>query len=208
MSKESAAPRIVADLLHDRRRNARLTLLVLLAAGIACAWHWRAALDPAAIGHVTARSAAIAPLVFLGLHVIASLLIVPRTLFAAAAGLAFGVVWGTVWAALGSVLGAIAGFCIARYVESGFVKLQSIRAYRADLRSRGARGWRAVAGLRLIPVIPHALANYVLGLTPLRFAGYAFGSLLGQLPLTIVCVDLGAAGERWHWAAPVGLCRR
>ncbi len=43
MSKESGGTRIVADLLHDRRRSARLILLVLLAAGIACAWHCRAA---------------------------------------------------------------------------------------------------------------------------------------------------------------------
>jgi uncharacterized membrane protein YdjX (TVP38/TMEM64 family) len=196
MSKESVGTRIVADQLHDRRRSARLILLVLLAAGIAGAWHWRAALDPAAIGNVIARSPAIAPLVFLGLHVIASLLFVPRTLFAAAAGLVFGVVWGTVWAALGSVLGAIAGFCIARYVESGLVKLDQCARIEPILDRIQRGGWRAVALLRLIPIIPHGLANYGLGLTPMRLAPYTFGSLIGQLPMTIACVDLGAAGDR------------
>ncbi len=57
-------------------------------------------------------------------------------------------------------------------------------------------GWRAVAGLRLIPVIPHSLANYALGLTRLPLGAYALGSLLGQLPMTIAYVDFGAAGER------------
>jgi len=53
-----------------------------------------------------------------------------------------------------------------------------------------------VAVLRLIPVIPHSLTNYALGLTRLRIGSYALGSLLGQLPLTIAYVDLGAAGGR------------
>jgi len=61
--------------------------------------------------------------------------------------------------------------------------------------------------LRLIPVIPHSLANYALGLTRLPLAAYALGSLLGQLPLTIAYVDLGAAGGRLmlgraNWVEP------
>jgi len=57
-------------------------------------------------------------------------------------------------------------------------------------------GWRAVALLRLIPIMPHSVANYGLGLTALPLGAYAFGSLIGQLPLTIAYVELGAAGER------------
>jgi uncharacterized membrane protein YdjX (TVP38/TMEM64 family) len=44
--------------------------------------------------------------------------------------------------------------------------------------------------------MPHSVANYGLGLTKLPVGSYAFGSLVGQLPLTIAYVDLGAAGER------------
>ena len=61
--------------------------------------------------------------------------------------------------------------------------------------------------LRLIPVIPHSLANYALGLTRVTLGAYALGSLLGQLPLTIAYVDFGAAGGRLmhggaSWVAP------
>ena len=49
---------------------------------------------------------------------------------------------------------------------------------------------------RLIPVIPHSVANYALGLSRLPLGAYAFGSLVGQLPMTIAYVDLGTAGER------------
>jgi uncharacterized membrane protein YdjX (TVP38/TMEM64 family) len=53
-----------------------------------------------------------------------------------------------------------------------------------------------VAVLRLVPVIPHSLTNFALGLTGVRLGAYALGSLLGQLPLTIAYADLGAAGGR------------
>jgi uncharacterized membrane protein YdjX (TVP38/TMEM64 family) len=177
------------------RRGARLIVLVLLLAGIAAAWRWPAALDPLAVGAAIAGYPA-APLVFLGMHVAASLLFVPRTVLAVAAGLLFGTGWGVVWAAIGSVLGAVAGFCVARYVNDGVVDLEDNARIRPVVDRVRRGGWRAVALLRLIPVVPHSLANYALGLTALPLGPYAFGSLVGQLPMTIACVDLGAAGER------------
>ena len=59
-----------------------------------------------------------------------------------------------------------------------------------------------MALLRLIPIIPHSLANFVLGLTRLPLGVYAFGSLIGQLPLTIAYAELGAAGERLLIGSP------
>lgn len=177
------------------RRAARVIVLVALAAGVALAWHWRAAFDPKAVGAAIAGYPA-APLVFIALHLAASLLFVPRTMLAIAAGLIFGMEWGILWAAAGSVAGAVVGFSIARYVYSGLVDLADNARLRPILDRVQRGGWRAVALLRLIPVIPHSLANYGLGLTSLPIGSYALGSLVGQLPMTIACVDLGAAGER------------
>jgi uncharacterized membrane protein YdjX (TVP38/TMEM64 family) len=188
------------------RRAARLAALVLITLGAAAAWHWRSALDPtavaAAIGHYPA-----APLVFLVVHVAASLFFVPRTILAIAAGVLFGMSWGVFWAALGSVVGAVAGFLVARYLGAGLVDRQRDRRLRQLSESVGSGGWRPVAALRLIPIMPHSLANYLFGLTRLGLAAYAFGSFVGQLPMTIACVDLGAAGERLmlgrpDWLAP------
>jgi uncharacterized membrane protein YdjX (TVP38/TMEM64 family) len=177
------------------RGMVRLMLLALVAVGTAIAMHGRGLLDPLAIAAIIGRNPA-APLVFLGLHVAGSLLFVPRTVLAVAAGLVFGMGWGLVWGAAGSVLGAVAGFLIARYLNSGIVDLATYSKIRPVLARIQRGGWRSVAVLRLIPIIPHSLVNYALGLTPIRLLPFAFGSLLGQLPMTIACVDLGAAGER------------
>jgi len=185
------------------RRTARLVVLVLLAIGAASVWQWRAILDPTTITAAIGRYPA-APLGFLAVHIAASLLFIPRTLLAIVAGLLFGMGWGIVWAATGSVAGAVAGFLVARFVNSDLVDPRRLGPIVGAVE-RG--GWRAVAVLRLIPVIPHSLANYALGLTRLPLAAYSLGSLLGQLPLTIAYVDLGAAGGRLmrgsaNWVAP------
>jgi uncharacterized membrane protein YdjX (TVP38/TMEM64 family) len=190
-------------------RLVRLFALGALALGIVAAWHWRSALDPAAVATAIGRYPA-APLVYLAIHIAASLLFVPRTLLAILAGLLFGVEWGIVWAAVGSVAGALAGFLVARYINSGLFGLDCDSRVRPVLDRVERGGWRAVALIRLIPVMPHSLGNYGLGLTRMRLGSYAFGSLIGQLPMTIAYVDFGAAGERVmlggaDWLAPAAI---
>jgi uncharacterized membrane protein YdjX (TVP38/TMEM64 family) len=171
----------------------RIVAVTLLALGVVAAWHWRGLFDPAGLTGLIGGNP-LAPLIFLLLHIAGSLFFVPRTLLALGAGLVFGMWWGVLWAALGSVAGAVAGFLAARYIQAGFVRRVD-RVRLVALFERAERGgWRGVALLRLVPIIPHSLTNYALGLTRLRVGAYAFGSLLGQLPLTIAYADLGAAG--------------
>ncbi len=182
--------------LSRLRLVGRLMVLVLLAAGMIAVWLNRTALEPNAIRTAIEAHPAIAPLLFLLLHIVASLLFVPRTLMGLVAGGVFDFWWGLLWAATGSVLGAVAGFLIARYVNSGVIDLESLPKLGPVLQRAEAGGWRAVTMLRLIPVIPHSFSNYALGLTRLSLGGYALGSLLGQLPMTIAYVSFGAAGGR------------
>jgi uncharacterized membrane protein YdjX (TVP38/TMEM64 family) len=188
-----ADPRATPPLARFRAAG-RVLVLVALVAGLVVAWQYRGALHPAAISTTIAQHPA-APLIFLLAHIAASLLFIPRTALAVAAGLMFGMVMGLVWATLGSVVGATAGFLVARYVNAGLIDPEAIPRLGPLLVRCEREGWRAVVAVRLIPVVPHSLANYALGLTRLSLGDYAFGSLLGQLPMTVAYVELGAAGE-------------
>jgi uncharacterized membrane protein YdjX (TVP38/TMEM64 family) len=179
--------------MSARAIASRMALLGLLVLGVAAAWEWRGIFDPVALEAAIRHSRA-APLVFLALHVAASLFFVPRTLLAVGAGLVFGMWWGIVWAAAGSVAGAIAGFLVARYINAGVLREANPTGLQALLNRVEHGGWRVVALVRLVPIIPHSLTNYALGLTGLRLGAYAWGSLLGQLPLTVACAAAGAAG--------------
>jgi len=195
-----------APTLSGLRRTGQALAAAAVIAGIAAAWRWRAMFDPLALTALI-RGYPAAPLAFLALHIAASLTFLPRTLLGIAAGIVFGVWWGLLWASLGGVLGAVFGFLIARYVDAGLFERVRWTRLTALLGRAERGGWRAVTLIRLVPVIPHSLTNYALGLTRVRLGDYALGSLLGQLPTTIAAVDLGAAGERavrgtGHWLMP------
>jgi uncharacterized membrane protein YdjX (TVP38/TMEM64 family) len=197
--------------LAGSRRVVRLLVLGLIVIGAFATWRWRGVFNPIEITSAIARYPA-APLGFLAVHVAASLFFVPRALLAIAAGMLFGIGWGIVWAELGSVAGAAAGFLLARFVNAGLISPQHSRRFRPIFDWVELGGWRAVALLRLIPSVPHSVANYGLALTRLPFGAYALGSLVGQLPMTIAYVELGAGSQRWllggtGWMAPtlVGL---
>jgi uncharacterized membrane protein YdjX (TVP38/TMEM64 family) len=177
------------------RLAGRVFVLALLAAGAVGVWLHRGDLDPSTLTSAIAHYPA-APLIFIALHVIASLLFVPRTMMGVVAGLIFGLWWGIVWTTLGSLAGAVTGFLLARYVNGGLIDLESLPRFGPVLQRAEAGGWRAVTMLRLVPLIPHTLSNYALGLTRLSLGGYTVGSLLGQMPMTIAYVSFGAAGER------------
>ncbi len=188
------------------RRLGRMVLVLLVLAGGVLALTHRGALDAAAIAETLSGYRG-APLIFLAAQMVASLIFFPRTVLAVAAGAVFGVWWGTLWSSLGRVLGALAGFALARYVNGGLVDLESLKRLGPVLLRAERGGWRAVAALRLIPLIPHTLSNYALGLTRLELGAYALGSLLGQLPMTVACADFGAAGQtlaagKAGWLAP------
>ncbi|HTZ79883.1 MAG TPA: VTT domain-containing protein, partial [Stellaceae bacterium] len=188
------------------RLAGRIIILVLIVAGMAVVLANRSVLDPAAI-KTAIGGAPLAPLVFVAAHIVASLIFVPRTLLAVAAGLLWGPVVGFLWATVGSTLGAIAGFLLARYVNSGLVDPESVPRLGPLLIKAEAGGWRAVALVRLIPVIPHPVTNYGLGLTRLSLASYTLGTLVGQIPMTLAYVEFGTAGDHMlskgaNWIVP------
>lgn len=185
-------------------------LAVALILGAALTW-WlnREQFQPAEIEALLANNPW-APLIFILAHIVASLIFVPRTILSIAAGLIFGLWWGIVLAVLGSMAGSIAGFLIARQLRGTPIGLDGKRwvDWVTQLQDRLERGgWRSVALVRLLPIMPHTPVNYAFGLTRISLGAYAFGSFIGNLPSTVLFVDVGAAGSQamtgsWNWLTP------
>jgi uncharacterized membrane protein YdjX (TVP38/TMEM64 family) len=153
----------------------------------------RGAIDPVAIRDAVAGSV-FAPLIFIALQVAASLLFVPRTFLGIAAGLLFGLAWGSVLAILGALAGAAAGFALWRWVGHGQIDIEATPRIGPLIDRAEKGGWRAVAIVRLVPWLPHGVANTALALTKLGWRDYLVGSFIGMLPMTLFQVDVGAAG--------------
>lgn len=147
--------------------------------------------------------------VYVVLYALCAILFIPGSALTIAAGLIFGLLWGTVVVSLGSTLGAAGAFLIARYFAR--VKVEHMargnEKFQAIDRAIGQRGWKIVAMLRLSPVVPYTLSNYLYGLTSVRFWPYVAASWLAMLPGTVLYVYLGRAGGAALQAASGGAAK-
>ncbi len=136
------------------------------------------------------------PLVFVGIYATGTVLLVPGTLLTIAAAVLFGW-WAIPVVSAGSTLGAAGSFLIARYVARAQVERFAAgnARFRALDQAIGAHGGWLVGLLRLNPVLPFVLSNYLFGLTSVRFWPYVLGSWLGMLPEGCLYVYLIAAGK-------------
>jgi uncharacterized membrane protein YdjX (TVP38/TMEM64 family) len=130
-------------------------------------------------------------------YVVAVLLFVPGSVLTIGAGLVFGLGWGTVIVSVASTTAAALAFLIARYVARDRVEALARRneKFRAIDQAIREKGWKVVALLRLSPLVPFSVSNYLYGLTPVPFGPYVLASWIAMLPATVLYVWIGAAGR-------------
>ncbi len=133
------------------------------------------------------------PLAFLGTHVVATVVPVPRTAFTLAAGLLFGPLLGVGIAVVASTASAVLALLLVRAAGWQLKRLVRHRSiHTVDERLR-ARGWLAILSLRLIPAVPFSVINYAAGASAVRLAPYTLATVAGLLPGTAAVVILGDA---------------
>jgi uncharacterized membrane protein YdjX (TVP38/TMEM64 family) len=181
-----------------RRRNiARVTVLLLLAALIG---GWLMAPMSLIFGLLRLRAwidgaGPWGPVVYVLIYALAVVLLVPGSLLALSAGLAYGP-WGLPLALSAATAGAALSFVIGRYMASGWLRALASRRLllRAVERAVIEGGWRFVGLVRLSPLLPFGLLNYYFGVTRIPFRQFLPGTFLGIIPGTSVNVLLASAG--------------
>jgi uncharacterized membrane protein YdjX (TVP38/TMEM64 family) len=163
-----------------------------------------------------ARMGFLGGVVFGLVYVVGALLFVPGSVLTLGAGLVFGLAWGVVVASASATATAAAAFLITRYLARDRVARLARRHEKFAAIDEAVRekGWKVVALLRLSPLVPFSLSNYLFGLTAIDFWPYVLASWAAMLPGTILYVYLGAAGgmavggarkqSPWEWALLVG----
>ena len=145
--------------------------------------------------------------VFAAVYVCAVVLLAPGSLLTIAAGFAYGF-WGLPIALFAATAGASLAFLIGRYFARDSVKraIERRRNIAAIDRAISAEGWKIVLLLRLNPLVPFNLQNYLFGITAVPFGSYVAATLVGIAPATTAFVSVGALGEaaldpgRGRWA--------
>ncbi|KAG8378540.1 hypothetical protein BUALT_Bualt08G0147600 [Buddleja alternifolia] len=131
--------------------------------------------------------------VYAGLEILA----IPAIPLTMSAGLLFGPVTGTIIVSISGTMAASIAFLIARYfARERILKLvEGNKKFLAIDKAIGENGFRVVTLLRLSPLLPFSLGNYLYGLTSVKFVPYVLGSWLGMLPGSWAYVSAGAFGR-------------
>ncbi|WP_258802345.1 TVP38/TMEM64 family protein [Pseudarthrobacter sp. NS4] len=150
------------------------------------------------------------PLVFVLGYAALTLSPVPKNVLSIGAGVVFGFAGGVGVVVAAALLGAAAAFWLGRWLGREAVeKFTGARVEKLDEVLR-RRGFAAVVGVRLVPVLPFTAINYLAGLTSVGWWPYFSGTAAGILPGTVSYVTLGAFGMQLGWqvqaaAAALGL---
>ncbi|UBF25507.1 TVP38/TMEM64 family protein [Kovacikia minuta CCNUW1] len=120
----------------------------------------------------------------------------PGNVMSVAAGAVFGVFWGAVWSVIGATLGATGAFLLARYsLHQWADHYLGKHAMLRGLNQAIARNpFNFVLAVRLTPLSPFSLVNFLFGLTPISLRTYALGTFLGIIPLSLAYAWLGMSG--------------
>ncbi len=170
-------------------------IALLLVAAVIAAWSGRDALTPAALADALQRLGAFAPLLFVLLYALGTVLFLPGIVLTLAGGILFGPAWGTLYNLTGATLGATLAFLLARHLAGDWVRRRSGPRLRRLIEGVEAEGWRFVAFTRLMPLFPFNLLNYALGLTRIPLGQYVLASALCMFPGAIAYTWLGYAGS-------------
>jgi uncharacterized membrane protein YdjX (TVP38/TMEM64 family) len=147
-----------------------------------------------------------AMIVFALVYVVDALALGPAWLLALVAGLAFGLVKGALLVWISATAAAVLGFLIARYFARHRIEqlAQRNEKYEAVDRAIKRHGWKVVLLLRISPLLPYTISNYIYGLTAVDFVHYLIATAVGMLPMVAVYVSIGAAGREAALAAAGG----
>jgi uncharacterized membrane protein YdjX (TVP38/TMEM64 family) len=132
---------------------------------------------------------------YMVVYALATVVLVPGSIFGLAGGALFGPLLGSVLNLSGATLGAILAFLTARYVAADWIERKIGGPLERFVTGVEAGGWRFVAFVRLVPLFPFNLTNYALGLTRIPLHHYVLASVVCMAPGTIAYTWLGYAGR-------------
>ncbi len=150
-----------------------------------------------------------APIAMVLLYVVSSPIPMLSPFMAGSAGLLFGTIPGTLLVIFSQILSSFIPFYLARSFGQQWVsnRIKKRHLQEAYEKSEGQGGFLFILFMRLIPVFPWEIQNYVAGLTKVKVPAFILGTLLGTIPGSFALAFLGNTIKKptsWQFFAAIG----
>ncbi len=135
----------------------------------------------------------LAPIAFVVIYNVATLLFIPGSLLTLKGGCLFGLLWGSIYVLIAATIGATFAFLVGRYVSRDWVckQIGNKPKFQVIDKAVAKHGFKIVFLTRLSPIFPFNLLNYAFGVTQVSLKDYIFGSI-GMIPGTVMYVYMGS----------------
>lgn len=155
--------------------------------------------------------------VFSAVVIVATLAMFPCWIFSLMAGVLFGVGYGTLIMLTAATTAGLLGMLIARHLMRGRLSrwIDSNDRIAALDGAIADEGWKVVALLRVVPLMPFNVQNYLYGLTRIRTGPYVAATFVFMSPGIFISVYTGhllqtgliadGSAPWWVWAVRLAI---
>lgn len=164
--------------------------------------------NPEGIEAAVRSSGPLAPVVFLLFYAIGPTFFFPSWILTVVGGLCFGMKWGFILTLIGATIGGTIAFFVARYLGRDFVERFLKGRYRKLDDQVAYHGFEVIFFLRLIPLVPFDVLDYIAGVSKIHWRSYILGTFLGIMPGAFVYVYMGTTLSdimSWQFAGALSL---
>jgi len=197
--------------MWNEKKNIALILIILLIVGILFSIqhdqtkHYveslRNELSRLALTYETylTESGAYGPIYLFAIYMVTTIFMLPLWGFHVTTGYAYGTFWAALLISLTQAICAGAAFATSRYIARpyirGFLRTRYGNKFDAIDRAVSKKGLQTTILLRLSPIIPFGVNNYLCGCTGIKLWQWVLGTWIGVLPGTTAYCNVGALGK-------------
>ncbi|MFK8074945.1 MAG: TVP38/TMEM64 family protein [Granulosicoccus sp.] len=187
------------------KKRTKFALMFFSVAALVVIWSWLPLSEW--VDHIRAwvlSLGALGIVLFIVAYILLTAVLAPVSLLSITAGLAYGLL-GVPLVVLSATLAAVVAFLLGRYLAHEKVSRWVERDPRLSSLNTAVseQGWKVVFLVRLSPLIPFGLQNYLFSLTGVKVVPYAIATAVGILPGSALYVYIGVMGQAMDGAGTI-----
>lgn len=161
------------------------------------------AFTPEVVKHFIQGFGPLGLVVFIFLYMVNTIsLLPPIGIMSLTSGFVFGPFWGSIALMVGSFLGTSATFLISRFFGGRLVQ-KILKGKGQEFQEKLNRnGFKVILFIRLIPLIPWEVVNYISGLSQIKYRDYILGTLIGIFPSVVIQSYFADRLAHFNWRDP------